>query len=269
MSAPAVLFEKRGNIGLVTFNRPDAKNAVNPEVAIRMSDAWKQVAEDPEIRVAVVTGNGDAFCAGADLKRLISIITGTRQPDDEWDTRLQADPMAAGRVWLRDFDPGKPVIAAINGFCIAGGFELACATDIRVAAEECVFGLQEAKWGLFPMGASTIRMPWAMAYPRVMEIALTARQFTAQEAYEWGFLNKVVKKDQVLPEAMKYAEMIAENGPLAVTAIRKAIRSFFGLTEAEALPKEQEIGWPVFMSEDAKEGPRAFKEKRKPNFKGK
>ena len=171
-------------------------------------------------------------------------------------------------MWLRDYDPEKPIIAAVNGFCIAGGLEMTCATDIRVAAEDAVFGLQEAKWGLFPMGGSTIHLPWTMPFPRAMEVALTARQFSAREAYEWGLLNKVVPRDQVVSEAMHYAEMIAENAPLSTKAIRKAIRSFIGRTEQEALPLEQEIGFPCFLSEDAREGPLAFKEKRKPNFRG-
>jgi len=265
----AVLFEKKGNIALITLNRPEARNSVNPEVAIRVCEAWDTVREDPEIRCAVITGAGDAFCAGADLKRLIPLITGARQADDEWDEKLAARPQAAGHVWLRDNDPEKPIVAAINGFCIAGGLELVCATDIRVAAEDAVFGLQEAKWGLFPLGGSTIHLPWAVPFPRAMEIALTARQFSAAEAYEWGLLNKVVPRDQVLAEAMRYAEMIAENAPMSTKAIRKAIRTFVGLTEAEAFPLEQEIGFPCFLSQDAKEGPRAFKEKRKPNFQGK
>ena len=265
---PAVLFEKRDHVALITINRPDARNAVNPEVAVLMTEAWQRVRDEDDIRCAVVTGTGDSFCSGADLKRLITLVTGARQADDDWDAKLAANPAAAGHVWLRDYDPEKPIIAAVNGFCIAGGLELTCATDIRVAAEDAVFGLQEAKWGLFPLGASTIRLPWAVPFPRAMEIALTARQFTAAEAYEWGLLNKIVPRDRVVPEALHYAEMIAENAPLSTKSIRKAIRSFIGLTEAEALPKEQEIGFPCFLSEDAKEGPRAFKEKRRPNFKG-
>ncbi|MCA9773219.1 MAG: enoyl-CoA hydratase/isomerase family protein [Myxococcales bacterium] len=269
MSEPAVRMERQGNIAVITLNRPEAKNAVNPEVCGRLTDIWKEVRDNGDIYCAIVTGAGDAFCAGADLAQLVPLMTGARQPENEWDKKVLENPMLASHVWMRDFDPQKPIIAAVNGFCLAGGLEMITATDIRVAADSAIFGLQEAKWSLFPLGGSTIRLPWMVSFPRAMEIALTARQFTAAEALEWGLLNKVVPRAQVMDEAMKYAEMIAANGPLAVRAIRKAIRKFIGLTIDEAYPLEQEIGYPIFMSEDAKEGPRAFKQKRKPVWKGK
>ncbi len=161
---PALLFEKQGNIALITLNRPEVRNAVNPELAIRLCDAWDEVRNDPEIRCAVVTGAGDAFCAGADLKLLIPLITGARKPEDEWDEKLVARPQAGGEAWLRDNDPEKPIVAAINGVCIAGGLELTCSTDIRVAADDAIFALQEAKWGLFPLAASTIHLPWTVPF---------------------------------------------------------------------------------------------------------
>jgi len=248
MSDDVVLFEKRGHVALVTLNRPEARNAFDPEVLVRLDDAWTTVREDDEIRVAVLTGTGTAFCAGADLGRLIPLFTGLRKPENEFDEKLVADPAMAGRGILRDFDTEKPVIAAINGFAIAGGMEIVMGTDIRVGA--------------------TVRLPIQIPYARAMELLITGDQIEAAAALELGFVNYVVPADQVLPKAFEIAEKIAGNGPIAVKAIRASIRAAVGVPEAQGLKQESEFAMPVFASEDAQEGPRAFMEKRKPVFKG-
>jgi enoyl-CoA hydratase len=147
--------------------------------------------------------------------------------------------------------------------------ELLYSTDIRIAAEDAKFGLQEVKWAIFPMTGSSVKLPRQLPYARTMEILLTGELMDAQEAFQLGFLNRVVPKGKVLEEAERFARIIAENGPLAVMAIKKAVLQNIGLTLAEGLAREAEIATPVFLTEDAREGPRAFKEKRKPQYKGK
>jgi enoyl-CoA hydratase len=268
MSDEVVLFEKREHVALLTLNRPQARNAFDPEVLVRLDDAWTTVRDDDEIRVAVITGTGTAFCAGADLGRLIPLFSGARQPEDEWDNRLAADPGISSRGILREGDVVKPVIAAINGFAIAGGMELVMGCDIRVAAEEAQFGMQEVKWAIFPAGGATVRLPNQIPYSKAMELLLTGDLIGADEALALGFLNHVVPADQVLLKAIEIAEKIADNGPVAVKAIRKSIRANIGVPEVEAMKQETEIAMPIFATEDAREGPRAFMEKRKPVYKG-
>ena len=265
-----VLFERRGGVALITLNRPEARNAVNPELAVRLAEAWAEVKENAEIRAAVVTGAGDkSFCAGADLARLIPLFTGARPPEDEWDEALRKDPTIGDRALLREFDPEKPIVAAVTGFCIAGGMEMLQATDIRVAAEDSKFGLQEPKWGLFPISGSTVRLPRQIPYAVAMEILLTGDLIDARRAYDIGLVNHVVPRGDVLATALRIAQTVAENGPAAVSAIRRSARACIGLPEKEALALERAFGMPVFQTEDAREGPRAFKEKRKPKFVGK
>ena len=258
-----VEFEKRGHVALITLNRPKARNALSPEVMVRLADAWTTVRDDDEIRVAVVTGAGDkAFCAGADLAKTVPLMSGTREVEDEWDRQFVEDRNLGNRALLRDFDATKPVIAAINGHAIAGGMELVQGTDLRISVPEARFGVQEVKLGLFPAGGSTVRLPKQLPYARAMELLLTGDLVSAAEALEMGFLNRIVERDALLPEK------IASNGPLAVKAIRRSARECWGLGESEAMAVEAKHAAPVFQTEDAVEGPRAFFEKRAPVFKG-
>lgn len=261
--------ERIGHVALITLRRPEARNALSPELLVRLADAWSEVRDDPQIRVAVVTGAGDkAFCSGADLGRLIPLMSRVRAPEDEWDRRLLADGEVLGRGLLRTFDVVKPVIAAINGHAIAGGMELVQGTDLRIASSEAKFGVQEVKWAIFPGGGSTVRLPFQIPYARAMELLLTGELISAEEALELGFLNRVVPQAEVLPVAFDLAERIAANGPIAVQAIRRSTRECVGRPEAEAMKIESEIAAPVFRTEDAREGPLAFMQKRKPVFKG-
>jgi enoyl-CoA hydratase len=265
---PVVEYRLQEHVALVTLNRPEARNAVNPEVAVRLAEAWQQARDDDDVRVIVVTGTGTAFCAGADLGQLIPMMSGARQPENEWDEQVARDPAITMRALLRNFDIGKPVIAAINGHAIAGGMELVQGTDIRVSAPEARFGVQEVKWAIFPAGGSTVRLPVQMPFAKAMELLLTGDLITAEEALALGFLNYVVPAGQVLDRALEIAGKIAANGPIAVRAIRKSARACLGVPEQEALQIESQLSAPVFGTEDAREGPRAFMEKRQPVYRG-
>ena len=259
-------YEVRGHVAVVTLNRPDARNAINPEVAVRLDDAWRSIKEDDNVRVGVVTGTGAAFCAGADLGQLIPMVSGTRKPENEWDEKVASDPGITSRALLRNFDPEKPIISALNGHAIAGGMELVQGTDIRVSVPEAKLGVQEVKWAIFPAGGSTVRLPVQMSYAKAMELLLTGDLITAAEALELGFLNYVT--EDPMAKAMEIAEKIAGNGPIAVKAIRQSVKECLGKPEQEGLKIESRISGPVFQTEDAKEGPKAFMEKRKPEYKG-
>lgn len=263
-------YELNNGVAIITLNRPEARNAMSPEVLCRLYDAWQEVANDDAVRVAVLTGSGDkAFCAGADLGRLIPLMSKSREPEDEWDRRVVANDDDMGNVAsLRIHSVDKPIIAACNGHAIAGGMELVQGTDIRVAAEGSKFGVQEVKWALFPAGGSTVRLPAQLPYAFAMELLLTGQLIDAERAHQLGFINHVVPFDQVLPKALEIAEIIAANGPLAVRAIKSAARALLGVPEQEAMRMESRLAAPVFASQDAVEGPKAFLQKRTPEFKG-
>ncbi len=269
MSEPALLYEKKDGVAIVTMNRPEARNAINPEMLCRLADAWQDVNDDPEVRVAILTGSGDkAFCAGADLDRLVRMMQGLRPPETEYDERLKNDVSIIYKGLLRNYRVWKPLIAAVRGFAVAGGTEILTCTDLRIAGDDARFGLAEVKWSLFPMGGSTVRLPRQISYCNAMEILLMGEQISAERALQMGLINKVVAPDQVMPEALRFARILNEAGPLAVQAVKRSVVEGLSLTPEQALEKELEIGIPVSMSEDCREGTKAFKEKRKPVFKG-
>jgi enoyl-CoA hydratase len=254
--------EHVGHIVTVTMNRPEKRNAMSIEMLARMADAWDMIDENKEVRVAILTGAGGHFSSGSDLSQMHN------PPDDEWTARFKEEPDLQWKSFLRNYQLRKPLIVAIEGSALAGGTEIVQAADIRVAGKSAKFGLTEAKWGLFPMGGSTVRLRRQISYTRAMEMLLTGRKVLADEALQWGLIGRVVEDGQALAEAQKLAEMITANGPLSLQKIKESVRRSEGLPESEALKIELELGWEVFNSEDAKEGPRAFMEKRKPNFKG-
>ncbi len=264
-----LLFEKRNRIAYLTLNRPQIHNALNPEIIVRLAEAWKEIDQDDAVRAAIITGAGTkAFSAGADLGRLIPLFTKAREPEDEFDRKLFEDRRLLDVAILRGFTPGKPIIAAVNGFCIAGAMEMTQGTDLRVASESASFGLQEVKWGIIPAAGSLARLPRQMPYCKAMEIFLTGNRMSASEAYRLGFVNYVVPQDQLMAKAEELATTIAENAPLAVRTIKDVVERCSGRPLEEAYQIENE-GWRIVTSsEDAQEGPRAFMEKRKPNWKG-
>ncbi len=263
MSEPHLLTERDGHVLTITFNRPEARNAWSLELMARMADAWRELEDDPELRVAILTGNGKAFSAGADLK----LMHGD-QSDNPWHKRFRDDPELQWKAMLRSWRPTKPIIAAVEGYAYGGGTEILQATDIRVAGESTKFALTEAKWGLFPLGGSTVRLQRQIPYTKAMEMLLLATPITAAEAERYGLIGRVVPDGTALAEARRLAAIIAGNGPLAIQAIKKSVLAAQGVTEAEGLATELALGWPILKTDDAREGPRAFAQKRKPEFKG-
>jgi enoyl-CoA hydratase len=265
---PALLAEKDGHVLTITINRPEKKNAVNAEVLCGLNDAWHQLDEDDELRVAILTGAGENFCAGMDLG-VINKLTAGKPPEDEFEERLAKDMSVIFNGWLKTYRPTKPVIAAVEGYALAGGTEILQGTDIRVAAESAVFGITEVQRGLFPLAGSTVRLPRQIPHTVALEMLLTGNSYSAAECKAFGLVGHVVPDGQALEKAREIADRIAANGPLAVRAILKAVRETTNMPEKEAFEqKEMAIGMPIFSSEDAREGPRAFLEKRPPVFKG-
>ena len=261
MTQPHCLVEQEGHTLVVTMNRPEAKNALSGPMMEIMTEAWEQVNSDPDIRVAILTGAGGAFCAGADLKAMGSSHPGDSFSGGGWD-------LSVIKSLLKGFRLTKPLIAAVEGPAIAGGTEILQATDIRVAGESAKFGVSEPRWGLYPLGGSAVRLPRQLPYTVAADLLLTGRHITAREALDFGLVGHVVPDGTALDKARELADLICANGPLAVQAILRTIRDTEGMHENEAFKLDAEVGMPVFMSEDAKEGPRAFAEKRKPDFKG-
>jgi len=223
---------------------------------------------DDHHRIAILTGAGGCFCAGADLQAMTQSHPGDAFKETSSDS---TSGIASGVIkpLLKGFRLTKPLIAAVEGPAVAGGTEILQATDIRIAAKSARFGVAEVRWGLFPVGGSTVRLRRQIPYTRAAELLLTGRLIDAEEALRIGLIGRVVPDGETLAAAREVAQQIAANGPLAVQAILRSLRETEGLGEKEALAKELEIGWPILSTEDAREGPRAFAEKRKPDFKGK
>jgi enoyl-CoA hydratase len=259
MEEPHALIERRGHVLIVTMNRPAVRNALSGPMMELMRQAWDTVDDDPGIRVCVLTGAGGAFCAGADLKAMTSSHPGDRFQGGDLDVSV-IEPLLKGRRL------SKPLIAAVEGPAVAGGTEILQACDIRVAGASARFGVSEARWGLFPLGGSAVRLTRQIPYTVAADLLLTGRHITADEALSIGLIGHVVPDGQALPKALEIAEAIAANGPVAVRAILRVIRETEGMAENEAFALEAKVGMAVFASEDAREGPRAFAEKRRPEF---
>jgi enoyl-CoA hydratase len=249
---------RQGGVATIVLNRPETLNALDVGMLDALSDAWDEVERDPAIAVVIITGvDGRAFSAGADLKSALPLVT---------DGGLEAQVVGpVGGAFAKGL-PTKPVIAAVRGVCVAGGTELLQATDIRIASEDAVFGLPEPKWGLFPAGGSTARLPRQIPFCHAMEILLTGRMVSAHEAFAMGLINRIVPPDEVLENATRMAELIARNGSAAVQAIKRAALESLGRPLEESFAIESGYARKVFATADAVEGPRAFVEKREPRF---
>jgi len=264
----AIGITRDDRIATVTLSDPASLNSLALADFAALAAAWDELEADDSVRVVIVTGEGDrAFCAGANLKEFIPLLTEK--------LRNSPDPFAAfrsmdtvHRAFLKPGQLTKPLIAAVNGLCVAGGIELLQATDIRIAAADAMFSLQEPRWGLLPAGGSTVRLPRQIPFPWAMEILLTGSFLTARQAAAAGLINRAVPRDELGEEVRKVAGRIAANGPIAVRAIKQSVLACLDLPLSQAFEEEMRWAARVFVSEDSREGPRAFAEKREPDFKG-
>ena len=251
--ADEVLTERRGRTLVITINRPEARNAFNLPVAQGLANAMDELDDTAELSVAIVTGAGGNFCAGMDLKAFMAGEV----------------PSIPGRgIGFTERPPRKPVIAAVEGYALAGGTEIVLATDLVVASKVAKFGIPEVKRGLVAAGGGLLRLPHRIPYQKAMELALTGESFTAEQAAQWGFVNVLTEPGEALAGALALAERISANGPLAVAATKEIIVKSAGWTEDEMWSKQWELTKPVFASKDAMEGATAFAEKRAPNWTG-
>jgi enoyl-CoA hydratase len=265
----AIHYEKNDeHIVRITIDRPEARNALDMYHFRDLAGAWRAFRFDDDAWVAIITGVERNFMAGADLKTFIPQIT-------ELSEKISAGDVAeidgcklsdATYAVLRKMKLYKPVIAAVNGPCVAGGMEMLGGCDIRLATTHATFGVMEPKRGLFAGGGTTVRLPRQIAYPAAMEFLLTAEAFPAARALEVGLLNEIVAEDELLDRAYDWARRIAVNAPLAVQATKESVLRGMGTTMDEAYDVEGEISGQVFQTNDAKEGPKAFAEKRSPKW---
>jgi enoyl-CoA hydratase len=256
--------ERDGGVMTLTLNRPHRKNAMTLSMFSILADAWVEASADDNVRCIILTGADGNFSSGMDLRAMAGDVADDGAIDTS--ARLASDPDFIYRGLLKTYRPTKPVIAAVEGVAIAGGTEILQGTDIRVAGESARFGVSEARWSLYPMGGSAVRLQRQIPYTVAAEILLTGKHITAAEAKEYGLVGHVVPDGKALDKAREIAEQIAANGPLAVEAILNTLHVTQHMSEAEAFAYEQPIGTKVFNSNDAKEGPRAFAEKRPANF---
>lgn len=264
-----IRYEKNGHVATVTLDRPQARNALTPRMLCLLADAFVDFRADANLRVAILTGAGElAFCAGGDLATTLPLMTGDRAPADAFEHRMLADPLVLAASSLRDFALHKPVVAAINGACMAAGFETMLGTDIRIAAAHASFGLPEVQRALIPFAGSMVRLPRQIGHARAMEFMLTGRPMDAQAALQCGLVNHVVPADQLMAKAREVALQIAANGPLAVQAVKQTVMGANGVPLEVGYRLEDRAKKVVFASADAREGPRAFMEKRSPDYQG-
>jgi len=266
---PHLLVERRGNIAIVTFNRPEKRNALSPEMMVRLAEFWREVAVDDDIRVIVVTGAGDkAFSSGGDLGSLIPLMMRTRSPVGEWEERFAADLKQFNEGMLRHTNFFKPVIAAINGSAYAGGAEFISATDLRVMSSEATLGITEVRLGLIASGGSASRLARQISWCNAMELLLLGEPITAQRALEMGLVNRVVAPEEVMPTALELARRVALGAPVALEKMKEVIVRGNGRPLEEAFAIEVKCTKENSAMDDAKEGARAFLEKRAPVFHG-
>jgi enoyl-CoA hydratase len=255
-------YTRDGHIATITINRPETRNSLDMEHFRDLAHAWAAFRDDAGAWVAVITGVGQDFCTGADLKKFIPELTGDLPQPEGWN---KDDAIHAV---LHRFPVYKPIVAAVNGTCVAGGFEMLSSTDIRVAVPAARFAVMEPKRGLFAGGGSTVRLPRQMPYPLAMELLLTADMVDAERALAMGLINRVVPPERLMDTTYDYAGRIAANAPLAVLATKQSAVEGLALDLESAYDNETRHSDRVFETQDAKEGPRAFAEKRPPRWQG-
>ena len=262
---PDLLVEREGPVVTLTMNRPERRNAMTLAMFARLADAWDEIDADSDVRVCILTGAGDHFSAGMDLRAM----AGDAGDSDDYDVkgRMERD----GSDWIYDGllktrHPRVPVIAAVEGNAIAGGTEILQGTEIRVAGESATFGVSEVRWSLYPGGGSAVRLARQIPFTEAADILLTGKHVTATEARALGLIGHVVPDGTALERAREIAATVAANGPLAVEAVLRTLRETSGMTEEEAFAFELPLIRSVFSSEDAGEGPLAFTQKRAPDY---
>jgi enoyl-CoA hydratase len=268
-TAPHLLVDKRDGIAYVTLNRPDKRNAFSPEMLVRLCDAWKDIAADAAVRVVLLTGAGDkAFSSGGDLGSVIPLMMRTRKPVGEWEERFAADRKQLGAAILRNATFYKPIVVAINGHAHGGGAEFLLSTDIRIMASDATIALTEVRRGLIAGGGSLARLARQVPWAHAMELALVGEPITAQHALAIGLVNRVVAPDQVLATAEEFARRISLGAPIALLKSKEAMVRSNGRPMEDAFAIETQCVKENAATDDAKEGPRAFMEKRPPVFTG-
>lgn len=256
------------HVALVTLDRPERANALDPAMLVELAAAWRRIAGDPGIRCAVLTGAGDrAFCSGMDMRTTIPaaqrLARGERVSEEEF-----AGLREVSTALLAGFDLDTPLVCAVNGHARAGGFDLMLASELRVTVPQATFALEEVALGLYPTGNSTVLLPRQIPWVHACELLLSAQPIDAERACEIGLVSRVVPPEALLETALSLAATIARNAPLAVRETRRGVRELLGLPLPEAYRRQEEIGGPLRRTEDAREAQRAFVEKRPPRFQG-
>ena len=269
MAARLELPPDHPHVAVVVIDRPAQANALDPLTLRELAAAWRRIADDPDIRCAVLTGAGDrVFCAGMDMKSTIPaaqrFARGERVDEDTFEgLRNVATALLAG------FDLCTPLVCAINGHARAGGFDLMLASEVRFAVPQATFALEEVALGLYPTGNATVLLPRQIGWVHAHELLLTARPITAQHALDIGLINRIVAPEALMPAALDTANAIAANAPLAVRETRRGVREILHLSLAEAYERQEQLGRPLRRTQDAREAQRAFVEKRRPRWQGK
>ena len=264
-----ILVNQRDGVAIVTLNRPEKRNALSPEMVVRLAQFWAAIADDHAVRVVVVTGAGDqAFSAGGDLGSLIPLMMRTRAPQGEWEERFAADRRQLGAALLRNASFFKPVIAAINGHALAGGAEFVLGTDLRVMSSTATIGVTEVRRGLIASGGSLVRLARQVPWAHAMELLMLGEPVSAQQALAMGLVNRVVAPDQVMATALELARRVSLGAPVALEKTKEVMVRSSGRPLEEAFAIETQCTKDNALMDDAREGPRAFMEKRPPVFRG-
>ena len=253
--ADELLFEMRGHVAYLTMNRPEVHNAMSFALNQALADAWEEVKQNDDIWVAVITGAGKSFCSGMDLKERAEMDA----RGEDWSKRRVVGNQVPDGVW-------KPVIAAIRGYCLAGGWHMAQHCDFRFVAEDAKLGIREVKRGLMPGWVDDL--PEIIGLGNALEVVLTGEYISPQRAYEMGFATRVTAEDTLMEEVEAFAAILEENAPLSVRGLKEALYRGLTVSKADGLAMAQHILAPIKFSEDIKEGPRAFAEKRQPQWQG-
>ena len=258
-----VIYKQKDKIVYIILNRPQVLNAIGVEMWSKLDESLERFRDDLEARVAIITGAGDrSFCVGQDVKEMAQGESGIEKMQFSPSMLPSLDPERGMTVW-------KPIIAAINGYCLGAGFFIALSCDIRIATDNATFAASKVSLGLMPDMGITQWLPHVISLSAALELILSGRTITAQEAFHFGFVNKIVTQQDLLPTAEALAHQICDNGPLAVSLAKKAVYQGLGIPLPDGLDLEKQFYQLASQSEDAKEGLRAFTEKRKPDYKGK